>query len=160
MKKIFKINTLLIMICVVLLSVSACTININLGVAPTPSVTPTPSVVPTLTPEEIALIEKAEKSNIDQAAKNAWTEMIANIEQEKWDDMVIVYSKGDKYYEYQIVDGVFTQVNKKTVIVSGATVYTQTGEPLTGVQTQANATGVTYVEEGAIARNIAVIVNP
>ena len=110
------------------------------------------------------LLDRAAKSAADQAAKNASTLMLAEIDMSLWDDMIIVYSYGSRYYEYKLVDGVFTEranaKNNKTKIETGATVYTQTGEPLTGVQTQANATGVTYVEVGAIARNIAVIVNP
>ena len=114
-----------------------------------------------LIPTFSSIIKKAEKSNIDQTAKNASTEMLAIVDQAQWDDMVIVYAKGNDYYEYKLVNGVFTETanakNSKTAVAATATVYTKDGATLAGLNLGEPAVTPTYAQ-ASIAAYVAVIV--
>lgn len=114
-----------------------------------------------LIPTFSSIINKANKSNADQAAKNSSTEMLAIVDQSQWDDMVIVYSKGNDYYEYKLIDGVFTETanakSNKTAVAATATVYTKSGATLAGLNLGDPAVTPTYAQ-ASIAANVAIIV--
>ncbi len=75
-----------------------------------------------LIPTFSSVIKKANKSNADQAARNAVSAVLTEFDQATIPaEAVFIYTEGDgkAYYEYQMVDGVFTEKKDQTTTVDG-----------------------------------------
>ncbi len=73
-----------------------------------------------LIPTFSSVIKKANKSNADQAARNAVSAVLTEFDEATIPaEAVFIYTEGDgkTYYEYQMLDGVFTEKKGQTTTI-------------------------------------------